>query len=165
MIRRNWMIGALGAALLPFAALAQSGDAPDFAPGGFHMGMHGPEAALLSGVNLSSVQQTQVQQLRDAARTQAKPLMQQLRSLHEQIDGLLFAAGAVDTTKLTALRTQEATLRGQLDDLHLNTILQVRSVLTPAQLAQAAATHTQMESLHDQMHNLMHQGAQSPTAQ
>ena len=151
--------------LLPFAALAQSGDAADAMPGHFGMGMHGQDAALLSGVNLSSAQQTQVQQLHEAARTQAKPLMQQLRSLHQQIEALLFAAGAVNTTQLAALHQQESTLRGQLDDIHLNTLLQVRSVLTADQIAQAAQTHAQMESLHQQMHSLMHQGAMSSTAQ
>lgn len=161
MTRKNWMVGALCAALLPLAALAGDGAMS----GHFHAGMRGGDAALLSGVTLSAAQQTQIEQLHQAAWAQAKPLMQQLHSLHSQKEALLFAAGSVNTASLTALHQQESALRTQLEDLRLNTTLQVRSVLTADQLATAAATHAQMESLHQQMHSLTHPGAASSTAQ
>jgi Spy/CpxP family protein refolding chaperone len=159
---KKWIIGAICAAALPLAALAQGHSGADGMGGHFH-GMHSPDAQLLQGVTLSDAQQTQIQQIHQAGWAQAKPLMQQLHSTESQIRDLFLAPGAVDTAKLTTLRQQASSLHQQLDDMRLNAMLQVRAALTPAQIAQAASNRTQMESLHQQMRNLTHPGAASST--
>jgi Spy/CpxP family protein refolding chaperone len=154
------MVGALCAALLPLAALAQPGDGPMH----FHGG-HGPDSALLQGVTLTETQQSQIQTIHQTNWATAKPLMQQLRATEEQITAALLASGSVNSSQLAALQSTASSLHAQLDQLRLSTELQVRGVLTSAQVAQAASTHAQVESLHQQMHSLMHSGAESSTAQ
>jgi Spy/CpxP family protein refolding chaperone len=160
--RKAWMIGAACAALLPLAAMAQPGEGQG---GHFRDAAHSPAAELLQGVTLSDAQQAQIAQIRQTAWAAAKPMMQQMRATGSQIRDLMFAAGAVDTAKLTALRQQQSQLRQQLDDQRMNVELQIRATLTSTQLAQAASTHAQVEALHQQMHSLVHAGAASTTAQ
>jgi Spy/CpxP family protein refolding chaperone len=160
------MIGAACAALLPLAALAQGHDGSDSMPGhGRGMGMHGSESEILSGVALTDGQKSQIQSIHQAGWAAAKPMMQQLHAIDEQIRDLLLTPGTVNTGTLTSLRAQQTTLRQQLDDQRMSTILQVRGALTSAQISQAAATHQQMEALHTQMHNLTHPGAASSAVQ
>jgi Spy/CpxP family protein refolding chaperone len=157
---KTWMIGAICAALLPLAALAQ-GDGPARFRGGF-----GGEAALLKGVNLSAEQQTAIQTIRQNARTQNKPVMQQLRSVEEQIHSALLASGSVNMSALTALQTQASQLRSQLESARLAARVAVRNTLTSEQLATAAATDAQLHALHQQERSLMHPAAtDSTTAQ
>ena len=163
MTRKTWMVGALCAALLPLAALAQPGDAPE---GMMHFhGGHGPDSALLGGVTLTDTQRTQIQTIHQTNWAAAKPLMQQLRATEEQITEALLASGSVNSSQLAALQSTASSLKAQLDQQRLSTELQIRAVLTSTQIAQAAATRSQMESLHQQMHSLMHAGAQSSTEQ
>jgi Spy/CpxP family protein refolding chaperone len=158
MTRKTWMVGALCAALLPLAAVAQPGDGPRFHG-------HGPDSALLEGVTLTDAQQTQIQSIHQASWATAKPLMQQLRATEQQITAALLASGSVNSSQLATLQSTASSLHAQLDQQRLSTELQVRAVLTSAQIAQAASTHAQIESLHEQMHSLTHAGAQSSTAQ
>jgi len=160
MTRKTWMVGALCAALLPLAALAQPGDGPMH----FHGG-HGPDSALLQGVTLTDAQRSQIQTIHQTNWATAKPLMQQLHETEEQITAALLASGSVNSSQLAALQATASSLHAQLDQLRLSTELQVRALLTSTQVAQAATTHAQMQSLHEQMHSLMHAGAQSSTAQ
>ena len=162
MTRKTWMVGALCAALLPLAALAQPGDAPE---GMMHFhGGHG-DSALLTGVALTDTQRSQIQTIHQTNWAAAKPLMQQLRATEEQITAALLASGNVNSSQLAALQSTASSIHAQLDQQRLSTELQVRAVLTSAQVAQAATNHAQMESLHQQMHSLMHAGAQSSTEQ
>jgi Spy/CpxP family protein refolding chaperone len=163
---RNWAVGALFAALLPLAAVAQvGGSASDGIPGHFRGAFRGPDAALLSGVNLTEAQQTQIQQIRQTARAQIKPVAQQLRAIEAQIHASLLAPGPVNSTTLTGLQGQASALRTQLDQARTNTLLQVRNVLTAEQLATAASTATQLKSLREQARSLMHPSQDSTTQQ
>ena len=167
MTRKTWMVGALCAALLPLAAMAQADgpSAPADMPAHFH-GMHGGhDSALLQGVTLTDTQRTQIQTIHQAGWAAAKPLMQQLRATEEQITAALLASGNVNSSQLAALQSTASALHAQLDQQRLSTELQVRALLTSAQVAQAASTRAQMQSLHQQMHSLMHAGAESSTAQ
>ena len=160
MNRKSWIAGAVCAALLPLAALAQ-GDGP----GHFHGGMHGPASALLAGVTLTSEQQTQVVSIRQSAWATAKPLMEQLHSTEQQIQSVLLAPGAVNQAQLNTLEQTASSLHSQLEEQRLSMELQIRGVLTATQLAQAASTHSQLEALHEQEHSLIHSGVQNSTAQ
>ncbi len=131
--------------LLTTAVIAFSGAA--FAQG-FHGGHH--EDALFHGVNLTDAQKDQIRTIEKAGWAQAKPTMEQVHALHEQIVARMLAPGALSEADLAPLVTQEEQLRNQLDQIKLNSGLQMRAVLTASQLADAAAKHTQLVSLHEQ---------------
>lgn len=158
MFGKKTLIAALCVAAIPVVALA--------APGG-HGGHHGHRGgfSFLEGVTLTADQKTQVHQIMQASWSTAKPLMQQLRADHKQIDDLLAGTGSVTSAQLTAIQTQADQLRTQLESQHLATALQVRALLTPAQLAQSAQTHAQLESLHQQERAVFQAAHPDATAQ
>jgi Spy/CpxP family protein refolding chaperone len=78
-----------------------------------------------------------------------------MRGVHEQIMARLLSPGSVSEADLAPLVQQEQALRAQMDEQRLARALAVRQVLTPQQLAEAAAKHQQIESLHQQEHQLM----------
>ncbi len=131
--------------LLTTAVIAFSGAA--FAQG-YHGHHHGDE--LFHGVALNDAQKTQMKTIEQAGWAQAKPVMEQVRSVHEQIMARMLAAGSVSEADLAPLVTQEEQLRDQLDQIKVSSGLQMRAVLTASQLADAAAKHTQLVSLHEQ---------------
>jgi Spy/CpxP family protein refolding chaperone len=144
MFGKKTLIAALCVAAVPFAALA--------APGG-HGGHHGGHRGgfnFLEGVTLTPDQKTQIQQITQASRGTAKPLVQQLHADHKQIGDLLAGTGTVTQAQLTTIQQQADQIRQQLESQRLATALQIRALLTPAQLAQSAQTHAQLESLHEQ---------------
>lgn len=144
MFNRKILIAALCAAIVPLAAVA----APDGA-GRHHHGGHGA-FGFLEGVTLTPEQKTQIHEIVQASWTSAKPLAQQLHADQKQISDLLAGGGAVNAAQLTPIQQQASQVRQQLDSQRLATALQVRALLTPAQLAQSAQTHQQLESLHQQ---------------
>ncbi len=121
-------------------------------PGG-HGYHHGED--FLRGVSLTDTQRDQVRQIEQTGWSQAKSGFEQMRSVHEQIMARLLSPGAVSQADLAPLVQQEQALRAQMDERRLEAALQIRQVLTPQQLAEAAAKHQQIESLHEQEHQLM----------
>ncbi len=116
---------------------------------------HHHENELFQGVSLSDAQRDQVKQIERAGWEQARGTFQQMRSVHEQVMARLLAPGSVTEADLAPLVQQEQTLRAQLDQQRLEAALQMRQVLTPQQLAEAAAKRQQLDSLRDQEHQLM----------
>lgn len=143
MFAKKTLIAALCLAAVPLAAIA----APDGHGG--HRGHRGG-FSFLEGVTLTADQKTQIHQIVQASWTTAKPLMQQLQADHKQMSDLLASTGSVTSAQLTTIQQQADQIRQQLESQHLATALQVRALLTSAQLAQSAQTHQQIESLHAQ---------------
>lgn len=159
MFGKKTLIAALCVAAVPFAALA--------APGG-HGGHHGGHRGglnFLEGVTLTPEQKTQVHQIMQASWQTAKPLAQQLHADRKQIGDLLAGPGAVTQAQLTTIQTQADQIHQQLESQRLATALQIRALLTPAQLAQSAQTHAQLESLHQQEHAVFKAAHPDATAQ
>jgi Spy/CpxP family protein refolding chaperone len=129
-------------AIVPFAAQA--------APEGHGWHHRGGEFGFLEGVTLTTAQQTQIHQIMEAGRTEAKPLVEQLRADHRQLADLLAGGGPVSASQLTPIQQHAEQVRQQLDSQRLATALQVRALLTPAQLAQSAQVHQQLAALHQQ---------------
>ncbi len=123
-------------------------------PGGF--GHHHGDDELFRGVAMSDAQRDEIRKIEQAGWTQAKGAFSQMRSVHEQVMARLLAPGSVSEADLAPLVQQEQALRAQLDEQRLASALQMRQVLTPQQLAQAAAQHEQLESLHEQEHQISH---------
>jgi Spy/CpxP family protein refolding chaperone len=118
-----------------------------------HGGWGGGEGMeLLHSVSLTDAQKEQAHAIEKAAWASSKPIMEQLRSVHEQRATAMLSSGAVTAEALQPMVAQEESLRSQLDAIRLNTELQIRALLTPEQLAQAAATHAKLTALHEQEH-------------
>jgi Spy/CpxP family protein refolding chaperone len=134
-------------------ALAVSGVAFAQPMGGeFH---HGGGMEFLHGLNLTDAQKAQLKEIHQAGWKQMKPIMTQMRSIHEQMVNRMLTSGEVTAEALSPLVQQEETLRNQMDAIHLSQTLQMRALLTPEQLAQAASTHAKLETLHQQEHAVM----------
>jgi Spy/CpxP family protein refolding chaperone len=117
---------------------------------------HGPGAmGFLHGISLTDEQKAQVKSIEQASWASLKPLMEKMRTAHESQINTLLGAGTVTAETLHPAMAQEESLREQIDAIQTSTLVQLRNVLTPAQLAQAASTHAQIEQLHEQEHALM----------
>ncbi len=123
-----------------------------------HEGMGGPGGhgmEFLHGLNLSDEQKTQMKAIGKASWQSLKPLMKQERALHEQETNQLLTSGNVTAEQMQPLLAQEEALRTQIDTARMETMVKMRSVLTPEQLSTAATKHAQIEQLHEQEHALM----------
>jgi len=157
---RKVLLAASFAAVLPFAAMAEGP-----AGGGHWHGHNRGDLAFLTGVQLTDAQREQVHQLMHTSFTQIKPLEQQLHTLYQQIGDQMASTASVDQAQLTSLLQRAEQVRGEIDQQHLETALQVRALLTPEQLAQAAQAHQQLQSLRAQMNSVVTQGRSAPSQQ
>jgi len=120
--------------------------------GGFGGGPGGGDMEFLHGLNLTDAQKDQAKTIERSAWAQARPLMEQLHTLHEQFVTTLLTAGSTQA-QAAAIQQQEESVRAQLDTERLGTTMQLRALLTPEQLAQAADLHSKLEALHQQEHD------------
>ncbi len=114
-----------------------------------------PMMMLLRHANLTAAQDKQVHQLMEDSFTQCRPLMKQLRTLHEQMADKLLNPGKLSASDFTTMQTQENNLRNQLDAQMLATALKIRGLLTPDQLSKVADLHTKLKALHAQAEALL----------
>ncbi len=135
-------------------ALAASGAALAQPMEGHHHG-GGEGMEILHALNLTDAQKTQVHEAEHAAWGQAKPIMAEMRSTHEQMATALTVSGPVTAEQLAPMMQKEEQLHGQLDQIHLNAVLQIRNMLTPEQITQAAALHEKLAALHSQEHEIL----------
>ncbi len=112
-------------------------------------GMHGMHM-LLRAANLTPDQKNQVHDLMKAAKMQNKDTFKQIHSLQDQIADKLASTGSVTEGELNALQSQIIQLKGQMAQQSMKTALQIRALLTPAQLSKVADTHLKMKALHEQ---------------
>ena len=137
------LVGAMAAVAAP--AMAQSVE------GGWHAG---GGMRVLRSIGLDDTQKASVKQLTQTSRAQTRPVRQQLRAVHTQLNAALFAPGTTEATLLPLVR-QEAQLREELESAHYALLLQIRDVLTPAQVGQAATIQQQLAQLHAAEHQIM----------
>jgi Spy/CpxP family protein refolding chaperone len=135
-------------AILSVLALAAS---PCFAQAeGWHH--HGID--LFDGVVLTSAQKSQLHEMEHANRREMRSLGSQMHALHDQVSTALFAGAS--TAQITPLIQQQEALRAQMDGRRLAMAVQIRSVLTPQQLQQAATDHAQLAALRQQEQAIRH---------
>jgi Spy/CpxP family protein refolding chaperone len=147
---------------LPTAALAQF-HGPG-GPGGFGGPMAMPLMMFIRHANLTADQQAKVRKIMDANFAQARPLMKQLHTIHDQIADKLMGTAAVIAADIAPLQHQEAQIHQQLGQQMLTAALQIRAVLTPEQLARASELHIKLKALHTQMETLMGDDVPPPMA-
>jgi Spy/CpxP family protein refolding chaperone len=120
-------------------ALAQTDAAPP-PPANAHHAWHHPMLEILRGVTLTPDQKTQIHQLIHSNRGALHSEFTQLRSLHQQYRQALLSGASQD--QLNALQQQQDTIHTQLERMDSALEIQVRSLLTPQQIAQAQAAST-----------------------
>jgi Spy/CpxP family protein refolding chaperone len=125
-----------------------------------HRGMMGALPIFLRAANLTPAQQAQVKQILHANRANLQGQFDQMHTAREQMAAKLFSTGPVTASDLSAQTQQIAQAQQQLLQNELNVALQVRAILTPAQLQKVAQFHQQFENLHQQMRALL--GASGP---
>jgi Spy/CpxP family protein refolding chaperone len=109
-----------------------------------HSGMALP--MLLRGVELTADQKTQVRDIMANHRASFRELLGQLRSVQNEIENKILSPDNVEAADLTAQIQQLSQLHSQLADENLKVTLEIRKLLTPEQLAQAAQHKEQMQA-------------------
>jgi Spy/CpxP family protein refolding chaperone len=118
-----------------------------------------PFFMLLKAANLTTQQKSQVQQILQSDRSQSHTLQQQYEAVHQQIAAKLFGTGSVSASQLSPLVQQAAQIRENIDENRMETALQIRGILTPAQLSKLAGVEQQLQNMHNQLHSLMGNGS------
>jgi Spy/CpxP family protein refolding chaperone len=162
MSRRIWAVSLAVAALVSVGAMGflSANASSTEGPGGFggHWGHgHGDRLGLelfLRQLNLSEAQRGQIKSIMSQQRESAAPLDKQLKSEKATLSGMFFAPGALQASDLGPEVQKLAALQQQLLEQRIQTAVAIRNVLNGGQLAQAAQLKGQIESLHEQMHNL-----------
>lgn len=136
---------------------------------GHHMGgMDAGDAhfmRLLRSANLSSAQHAQVRQILKSERQQMKAVYAGFHAVHEQIAEKLFSPGGLTAADLAPLEQKAVRYQQQIDRNMIETALAIRNVLTPEQLSRLSEVHQQLQSLHQQIRNLMGSDADEPSDQ
>jgi Spy/CpxP family protein refolding chaperone len=161
-MRRTLLITMLALGLAATAVQAQ----PRFRMGG-HMGGPmgggpgmGPDPGMLfpmilGKLDLSTEQHAQVRTILESHRPTMQALFPQLRTAHENLAAKLFQADPLSAQDLTPYVDAVNKAKAQVVQEGIKIALDIRGVLTPAQLAKASEIHTQLESLHAQMKALL----------
>jgi periplasmic protein CpxP/Spy len=152
-MKQYW--GMVGALAITAAALGSSlayADRPAHRPRAvmWHaMGMAFP--MLLRGVDLTDTQKDQVKEIVTSHRSTVRDQLTQMRSIQSDMETKLLSAENLEETDLTAQIQQLSQLRNQLADENLKITLEIRKLLTPEQLAQAAQSREQMQARWSEM--------------
>jgi protein CpxP len=117
----------------------------------------------LQAAHLSAEQRKQMGQIMQSNASQTAPLVEQLRSVHEQIADKLLAPGTVTAADLAPLESQATQLDGEIQQQSLNASIRIRGILTPDQVVRMAQFHKKMAALQAQMRDLMKET--SPSAE
>jgi Spy/CpxP family protein refolding chaperone len=106
-----------------------------------------PLMMFIRRANLTQEQRTRVHQIMGSSFTRARPLMKQLYDIHDEIGDKLLSSGTVNASDIEPLQRRENQIHQQLDEQMLSAALQIRGLLTPRQLRQAADLHNKLKSL------------------
>lgn len=119
------------------------------------MGGMSPLPIFLRVADLTPAQQAQVNKILLDNRASVHGQFEQMHTAREAIAARLFSTGPLTASDLSAQTRQIAQAQQQMLQDELNMALQVRAVLTPAQLKKVADLHAKFENLHQQMRALM----------
>ena len=103
-------------------------------------------------------QQAQVKKIMDDNRANLHGQFEQMHTARQQMADKLLSSGTVTAADLSTQTQQIGQAQQQLLQNELAVALQVRAILTPAQLQKVAQFHQQFESLHQQMRALLGPG-------
>jgi hypothetical protein len=117
-----------------------------------------PFMMFLKMANLTPAQQAQIHQVMEVQGKKSAVMMEQLRTVEEQISTRLLSPQPLKLGDLAPLEKQAAQLKQQIDENLVETSLAVRNVLTSDQLKHLAQEREQLESLRRQIETLIGPG-------
>ncbi len=150
-MRRLMNVLVIGLAAVAFSASAASAQGPRHNHWGGGVEGFG---WVLRTVNLSDAQKAQVGQILASHRSQFQALRQQLQTAQKQLGDKLYD-GSTTPAQLVPLTQQIGQLRDQMSQLGIQVAFEIRSVLTPDQLAKAAQTRQRLSELRGEIRALM----------
>ena len=160
----------LAIVLVAAAAHVASSNSGGFGGHMGHRGMRGgmgvlgvPLPLLLKTANLTDAQKQQIHTIIENRRSSRKAEYQQLKAAKEQIAAKYTSTGTVAASDLSGPVQQITQLRTQMTNEQIQDAIAIRNVLTPAQLAQMAATKTKLDSIHAEMKALFAQSSSNST--
>jgi Spy/CpxP family protein refolding chaperone len=151
---------ALKAAVLSSCAFFLVAAAPAYAGPGTMEGGWGPGEHLMQLVrraNLTSQQEAQIHEIMKASKAQEKQIRAQSFALHQQLADKMLGASTPALADFSALIQQMEQLHSQQIKLGLQTAIQIRALLTPAQVSHVAQMHQQLSSLDAQRKAVLHE--------
>lgn len=110
---------------------------------------------MLRSAELTPEQQAKVREVIAAHRATTRAIVQQLHQAQADLADKLFAPGALQEADLAAQLQQIGQLRAQLLQASARVALEVRTLLTPEQLAKAAQVKDRMRTLESEMRQLL----------
>lgn len=110
---------------------------------------------ILQGIKLTPDQEAQVHKILEANRAGLHDLFDKLRAAQDALATALLRPGNVSAADMNPLLENTLQIRRQLAQRGLDTMLAVRLLLTPDQLAKAAARRAKMKELEGQMRALL----------
>ena len=110
---------------------------------------------LMKSTDMTPDQETQAQAILDANRSAVEAVFPQLRQANTDLATLLLGPQDVQADALSAQLTKINQLQLQLQQQTANTVLAIRGLLKPEQLAKAAAAESQIEADKAAHHHFM----------
>ncbi len=98
--------------------------------------MGGPGGRMLEQLDLSDTQKQQMQDIRDSYQDRIEPLQERLRTQQDELRDLM--AGNASDSEIRTKHNEVLSLRQELGNLHFESMLEVRNVLTESQRAEMA---------------------------
>ena len=151
---RTLLAMLFGTALVAAAPCAHA-----FGPGGGpfmrgHGGPGGPPFRLIVA-QMTPDQRVQVRQILRDGRVQMRQIMKALHDAHEELADKSLAPGPLTAADLAPTTQKIAALHQQLLDQGVQVMLKIRALATPDQLAKAQTTKQKLDSLREQMRELL----------
>jgi Spy/CpxP family protein refolding chaperone len=110
---------------------------------------------LFSKVGLTDDQKAQMKAVIAKHRQNFHDFRQQLHAMRDELTDKLLNSDPLSTTDLQTFVDQGAKLHEQLLQEGINTLVEMRALLTPDQLALASRMKDQLRTLHTQMQNVL----------
>ncbi|HWP60357.1 MAG TPA: Spy/CpxP family protein refolding chaperone [Candidatus Acidoferrales bacterium] len=142
-------LGVIGAllAMAALGALPAHGDQGAHRPRAMvRRGMDMAFPFFLRGVELNDTQKSQVKEIMTAYRAAVRDLLTQLQAVQDEIENKLLSTESLEEADLKPQIAELSELRNRLSEENLKISLEIRKLLTPEQLAQAAAHREQMRA-------------------
>ena len=150
-MKKSLVMGMVIVSLWTMTGLVQ----PAWGFEGGRAGRGGMLLRLLYKVDLTEAQKAQIKEILVAHRPTLHALRRQLQTIREQTSDRLLGPEAVQEADLQPLAQAANQRREQLAQEWRTIMLEVRAILTPEQLAQAAQLKDQLRALHHEMQSLM----------
>lgn len=143
----NWNVSAIAATMLILPFGINTVQAQQYNPGDSVMesyrnkhegkrGMRGGISKLTEQLDLSPEQSEQIEAIREQSQTDSQALVDRLQTNRQEMQSLL--TSDADPEQLRANHQDGQNLRQQLSDIRLETMLEIREVLTPEQRTEMA---------------------------